>query len=329
MRTETAELTFAEVDRAEAVLHGVANRTPVLTSRALDAMTGAMVLCKAENFQRTGTFKFRGAYNAIAALPVEERRRGVCTVSSGNHAQAVALAAQLHGVPAVVVMPSDAPTIKRAAVEGYGAEIVTYDRWAMPQWQAGEQLQQERGLPFISSHDDPLISAGAGTAMLELLDDAGPVDVLVSPVGGGGGLAGYATVLRSRHPAARILAVEPTASGLLAASLAAGQRIERPVPRTIADGLQLTRIGELPLRVLKDMVDEVVGVTDEQIVRAMQFGFERMKVVLEPSGAAALAAVLTRGSLVAGQRVAVVLSGGNIGVEAFSAILNGQTEAER
>ena len=183
----TGALTIDDITLAAATLEGVAHRTPVLTSASLDVATGATIFCKAENFQRTGTFKFRGAYNAVAALSSEARRRGVCTVSSGNHAQALALAARLQGVPAVILMPDDAPAIKRQATEAYGAEVVTYDRSSMPQWQAGEQLRQARGLAFISSHDDPLISAGAGTAMLELLDDLGPVDVLVAAVGGGGG----------------------------------------------------------------------------------------------------------------------------------------------
>ena len=322
-------LALTEVTHAAAVLDGVAHRTPVLTCVALDLATGASVLCKAENFQRTGSFKFRGAYNAIAALSPEARRHGVCTVSSGNHAQAVALAARLHDAPAVVAMPTDAPEVKRAAVEAYGAEIVTYDRWAMPQWQAGEQIQHERGLPFISSHDDPLISAGAGTAMVELLGDAGPVDVLVAAVGGGGGLAGYATVLREHHSAARIVAAEPAGRGLLAESLAAGERLERPVPATIADGLQLTRIGALPLRILRSTVDHVVGVTDEQIIDAMRFAFHRMKVVLEPSGATALAAVLTGSVAAPGQRVAVILTGGNVGAATFCQLLHDRPEDDR
>lgn len=299
------------IDEAAARLANVVNRTPVLRSRSLDGLTGARVMCKAENLQRTGSFKFRGAYNALASLPEEVRRRGVCTVSSGNHAQAVALAAALLGAPAVVLMPEDAPPGKTAAVRGYGAEVVTYDRSTMPQWQAGEQLQAERGLAFISSHDDPLISAGAGTAVVELLDDSGQVDLLLAPVGGGGGMAGYATALRARHPRARIVAVEPASSGLLAASLDAGVRVDRPVPRTIADGLQLTRLGALPFAVMNELVDEVVGVSEAEIVSAMTFLFERMKLVVEPSGAVALAAVLAGKVAAAGQRVGVVLSGGN------------------
>lgn len=314
-------LCFDDVIRAAGVLQGVAHRTPVLTSRTLDAAVGQQVFLKTENLQRSGTFKFRGAYHAMARLGPAAIRRGVCTVSSGNHAQAVALAASLLGVPAVVLMPDDAPAAKEAAVRGYGADVVLYDRQSMPQWQAGELLQQERGLPFISSHDHPDISAGAGTAAIELLDDAGPLDVLVAPVGGGGGMAGYATVMRARCPDAEVIAVEPGTSGLLAASLAAGERVERSVPATIADGMALTRIGELPFAVLRERVDRVVGVTDDEIRQAMTFLFERLKLVVEPSGAAALAAVLSGAVAPAGRRIGVVVSGGNVGAAAFSALL--------
>lgn len=305
-------LEIGLIEDAERRLAGVVNRTPVVRSRTFDQECGAQVLVKAENFQRTGSFKFRGAYNTLAALPEATRTRGVCTVSSGNHAQALALAARLLGVPAVVLMPEDAPPLKLAAVRGYGAEVVTYDRSSMPQWQAGEHLQQERGLPFVSSHDDPLISAGAGTAVLELLEEVGDLDVLLAPVGGGGGMAGYSSAMRARQPHARVVAVEPTVSGLLEATLAAGRRVDRPVPATIADGLMLTRIGAVPFEVMKETVDEVVQVTEAEITRAMRFLFERMKLVVEPSGAVAFAALLAGGLDVTRQKVGVVLSGGNV-----------------
>jgi len=315
------ELTVDDVARAADVLAGVAHRPPVLTSAALDTRASGTVLCKAENFQRTGTFKFRGAYNAIAGLSESERRHGVCTISSGNHAQAVALAARLLDVRAVVLMPADAPTVKRAATAGYGAEIRTYDRGSMPQWQAGEQLQAQTGLTLISSHDAVPISAGAGTAAMELLDDCGPLDILVAAVGGGGGLAGYATVAKARHPQTRIVAVEPAGSRLLTNSLAAGQRVEQPVADTIADGLRLSRLGALPWHVLSQTVDEVAAVTDAQIIAAMRFAFERMKIVLEPSGATALAAIHAGIVDVTGQRAGVVLTGGNVDLEVFSTLM--------
>lgn len=305
-------------------LRGIAHRTPAVTSRTLNVRVSATVFCKCENLQRTGSFKFRGAYNTLAALPEPVGRGGVCTVSSGNHAQAVALAAALLGIPATVLMPEDAPPAKLAAVRGYGAEVLSYDRQAMPQWQAGEQLAAERGLPFISSHDDPLISAGAGTAVTELLEDAGAVDMLIGPVGGGGGMAGYATALRAQHPDTELIAAEPASSGLLAASLAAQARLERPVPATIADGLQLTRLGALPFTVLTATVDRVVAVSEEQILFAMVFAFERLKLVLEPSGAISLAALLFGNLDTAGRRIGLVLSGGNIATSTFAALLNQQ-----
>lgn len=314
-------MNLRDVQEAAARLEGVVRRTPVLTSSTLDASTGATVHLKCENFQRTGTFKFRGAYNAIASLTDAERARGVCTVSSGNHAQAVALSARLHGVPAVVMMPHDAPKLKLAAAEGYGAEVRIYDRDSLPQYLAGEKVAEETGLTFVSSHDHPSIVAGAGTAALELFQDAGPLDLLFAPVGGGGGLAGYALVAKAQQHAPRVIGVEPSASGLAAASMAAGELVERPVPATIADGQRLTVLGDLNFAIMRESVDQVVGVTENEIVDAMRFAFERLKIVLEPSGACSLAAVLTKKIDLAGQRVGVVLSGGNIGTDRFIQLL--------
>jgi threonine dehydratase len=311
-----------EVHAAAARLAGVVRRTPVLTSSTLDELTGATCHLKCENFQRTGTFKFRGAYNAIASLPESARAGGVCTVSSGNHAQAVALSARLHRVPAVVMMPHDAPKLKLAAARGYGAEVRIYDRDSLPQYLAGERVAEETGLTFVSSHDHPAIVGGAGTAALELFEDAGPLDLLFAPVGGGGGLAGYALVAKSQEPAPRVVGVEPSASGLAAASMAAGELVERPVPATIADGQRLTVLGDLNFAIMRDHVDEIVGVTEDEIVGAMRFAFERLKVVLEPSGACSLAAVLAKKIDVANQRVGVVLSGGNIGTDRFISLLS-------
>ena len=320
-----APLSLDDVRRAAAGLEGVANRTPVLTSRTLDERVGAHLFLKAESFQRTGSFKFRGAYNVVSSLPPEERRRGVCTVSSGNHAQALALAARLLGVPAVILMPEDAPPAKLAATRGYGAEVVVYDRYSMPQAEAGRRLQEERNLTFVSSHDDQRISVGAGTAALELLDDAGDLDVLVAPIGGGGGMAGYSTVVKERCPGARVIGAEPAASRVNAQSLAAGHRVEIDIPRTIADGQQLTTPGRFPFEVMRHTVDDVVAVTDEQILDAMVFLFDRMKIVTEPSGAIATAALLSGLADVRDARVGVVVSGGNVGVERFVALVGGRT----
>jgi threo-3-hydroxy-L-aspartate ammonia-lyase len=241
----------------------------------------------------------------------------VCTVSSGNHAQAVALAAAESGIPAVVSMPSDAPATKVEATRGYGAEVVLFDRATTSQYEAGEQLRQERGLPFISSHDDPRIAAGAGTAALELLADAGPIDVLVAPIGGGGGIAGYATVVKSLAPDAVVIGAEPAESQLAARSLAAGRRVRVEQFDTIADGQRLPILGEFTFEVIRDRVDAAVPVTDAEIVEAMRVLFERLKLVAEPSGAIALAAVLAGKVDVGGKRVGVIVSGGNIGVDRF------------
>jgi threo-3-hydroxy-L-aspartate ammonia-lyase len=318
-------LPLDDILRAAERLDGIANRTPVLTSRTLDERTGGRLFLKAESFQRTGSFKFRGAYNTVSSLPPDEQRRGVCTVSSGNHAQALALAAWLVGVPAVILMPEDAPPAKLAATRGYGAEVVVYDRYSMPQAEAGRRLQEERGLTFVSSHDDPRISAGAGTAALELRDEVGDLDVLVAPIGGGGGMAGYSTVVKALCVGVRVVGAESAASQVNARSLAAGHRVDIDIPRTIADGQQLTTPGRFPFEVMKETVDEVVAVTDDQILDAMAFLFDRMKVVTEPSGAIATAAVLSGLVDVAGARVGVIISGGNVGVDRFVALLGGRS----
>ena len=309
--------TLADIQSAATRLAGVVHHTPVITSRTLDRRAGGSVLLKCENFQRTGTFKFRGAYNTVASLPEDERAGGVCTVSSGNHAQAVALAAAEVGIAAVACMPSDAPQTKVDATRGYGAEVVFFDRATSTQYDAGERLRTERGLPFVSSHDDPRISAGAGTAALELIDDAGAIDLLVAPIGGGGGMAGYATAAKSLLPDALVIGAEPAASQLAARSLTAGNRVTVDPFDTIADGQRLTILGAVPFEVIRRRVDAVVPVTDAEIVAAMRMLFERLKLVAEPSGAIALAAVLAGKVDVAGRRVGVIVSGGNIGADRF------------
>jgi threonine dehydratase len=311
-----------DVRAAAARLEGVAHRTPVLTSRTVDERVGATVLAKAECYQRGGAFKFRGAYNAIAALDPEVRARGVLAYSSGNHAQAIALAARLHGIDAVIVMPHDAPPTKAAATAGYGAELVRYDRYAEHREDLGRDLAERRGLTLIPPYDHPDVIAGQGTVALELIEDAGPVDVLVVCVGGGGLIAGCATAATALHPATRVVGVEPAAGDDVRRSLLAGTRVTIPVPRTIADGQQTTSPGELNFPIIQRLVEDVVTVTDEEIVAAMVLAFERMKVVLEPSGASALAAVLSgRVPDIAGRRVGVTLSGGNVGAARFAELV--------
>jgi threo-3-hydroxy-L-aspartate ammonia-lyase len=319
-------ITAADVRTAAARLAGVAHRTPVLTSRTLDELVGATVLLKGEHLQRGGAFKFRGAYNAVASLPAAARASGVATYSSGNHAQAVALAARLLATTAVIVMPEDTPVAKLAATRGYGAEIVTYDRYAGDREAIGAALAAERGLALVPPYDDPAVMAGQGTAALELVEEAGPLDVLVVPVGGGGLIAGCATVAKEMLPGVRVIGVEPSAGDDTRRSLAAGERVAVPVPRTIADGQQATIPGELTWEVNRRLVDEVVTVTDEEIVSAMALLFDRCKQVTEPSGASGVAALLAgRVDVGAGERVGVIVSGGNVGVQRFCQLLGAST----
>jgi threo-3-hydroxy-L-aspartate ammonia-lyase len=298
-----------DVEAAARRLSGVAHRTPVVTSRTLDRLAGAQVFLKAENLQRGGAFKFRGAYNKISSVDGD-----VAAFSSGNHAQAVALAASLLGRKAVILMPEDAPAAKVDATRGYGAEIVTYDRYREDRDALGAALAEERGLALVRPYDDPVVMAGQGTAALELLDDAGALDVLVVPVGGGGLAAGCATVAAARG--VRVVGVEPDAADDTRRSLERGQRVTIDVPRTIADGLQVTVPGKLTFEVNRRLLGGVVTVGDADLVEAMRFAFDRLKLVLEPSGAAALAVILTR-KLDLPPRVGAILSGGNVGVERF------------
>ena len=300
-----------DVRAAARLLDGVAHRTPLVTSRTL----GEHVVLKPECLQRAGAFKFRGAYNKIASLPTGTP---VLAYSSGNHAQAVALAARLLGSQATILMPEDAPQSKLEATRGYGAEVVRYDRYRDDRNALGEELARERGLELVRPYDDALVMAGAGTAALELLEDAGIVDTLVTPVGGGGLIAGSATIARELG-VQRVVGVEPAAGDDWRQSLAIGERVRIDVPRTIADGLQTNEPGELTWEVGSRLVDEIVTVTDEQIVDAMRFAFERLKLVIEPSGAVGIAAV--REGLVSGGRIGVIISGGNVGAARFAELI--------
>ena len=290
-------------------LDGVAHRTPVLSARGLHP---GLVL-KPECLQRTGSFKFRGAYNAIAQIG---DAAGVCAVSSGNHAQAVALAAALHGLPAVILMPQDAPAGKVAATRSHGAEIVSFDRYAVPDRDSLlAELAAERNFKRVHPFDDDRVMSGAGTVALELLEQAGPLDTLVVPIGGGGLISGCATAAEG----VRVVGVEPEAGDDARRSLAAGERVRIDVPRTIADGLQIVTPGERTWEVIRRRVDAVVTVSDGELVDAMRFAFERLKLVLEPSGAATLAAIRT--GRVEGERIGAVLSGGNVDIDRFRSLL--------
>ena len=315
-------IELGDVQAAAQRLHGIAHRTPILTSHTLDGLAGGSVYVKAECFQRGGAFKFRGAYNKIASLPEDERERGVLAYSSGNHAQAVAIAARLLGTSATIVMPEDAPAAKLAATRGYGAEIVMYDRFAEDRAKIGAQLAQERGLALVKPYDDPLVMAGQGTVALELLVEVPDLDLLVTPVGGGGLIAGCATVAKTLNPELRVAGVEPDAGDDTARSLASGKRVNVGVPRTIADGLQAAEPGELTFSVNRELVDEIVTVSDAEIVDAMAFLFDRMKLVVEPSGAVGIAALLN--GRLRGTAVGVVISGGNVGAQRFAELIGGR-----
>lgn len=316
-------ITLDDVRAAAAGLEGVAHRTPVLRSRTLDAQVGRSVVLKAEIFQRTGAFKFRGAYTKLASLSPGERRAGVVAVSSGNHAAAVALAGSLLGVQVTILMPDDAPPAKRAATEGYGAEVITFDRYTVDRDERVAQLVDERGAVLVPPFDDLRVMAGQGTVALELFDEVPDVDVLVVPVGGGGLAAGCATVAAALRPGCRVVGVEPEAGDDTKRSLAAGERVRIDVPRTIADGQQITSPGALTFEVNRRLLASVVTVTDAELVQAMAFLFDRMKLVTEPSGACAVAALLAgRVDLGRGATVAAVLSGGNVGTARFCDLLS-------
>lgn len=305
-------VTYADVEAAAGRIDGIAHRTPVLTSRTADARTGATLFFKAEPLQRAGAFKFRGACNAIAALSAEQRSRGVLAFSSGNHAQAIAYAGALQGVPTVIVMPHDAPAIKVAATRGYGAEIVTYDRYKEDREAVSRRLAEERGLSMIPPYDHPDVIAGQGTAVKELIEEVGPLDVLLVCLGGGGLLAGSCLAARALSPEVEIWGVEPEAGNDGQQSLAKGEVVRIPVPVSIADGALTTHLGQHTFPIIRREAAGIVTATDAQLVSAMRFFVERMKLVVEPTGCLAAAAAFEGAVPVKGKRVGVILSGGNV-----------------
>ena len=306
-------------DRIAPFIH----RTPVLTCSTLDEKVGASVFFKCENFQKTGSFKFRGACNAVARLNESERARGVLTHSSGNYAQALALAARLHGVPAYVVMPENAPGIKKQATAGYGATITLCPPTQAGRHETAERIREETGAIFLDSHDDPRVFAGQGTACLELIEEIGELDLILAPVGGGGLLSG--TLLAAKHllPKATVIGCEPAGADDAARGIALGERIIDFVPHTIADGLR-TPLGENTFEIIRDMADDIVLVSEANIVRSMRFIWERMKIVIEPSSAVAVAPLLNGSVGVKGKRVGVILSGGNVDLTQFFELLEAE-----
>ena len=316
-------VTIDDVRAAAGRLAGVAHRTPVLRSRTLDERTGAQLHLKAENLQRIGAFKLRGAYNHVAALDPEVRAGGVLTTSSGNHSQAVALSARLHDTKAVVLMPEDAPASKVAATEGYGAEVLRFNRYTQDREEITAETAERLGLHVVHAYDDPFVIAGQGTVALELIEDSDPLDVL-RRLPRGRWAAGR---VHGRHPSAgptcRIIGVEPMERTAGRDAIAAGHPVTVPVPPTIADGQQTAQIGRRNCAIIDGGVDEIVGVTDDEILVAVRLLFERLKVVVEPSGASALAAILAGRVDVAGQRVGVTLSGGNVDAAQFVELMGG------
>lgn len=312
----------SEIDISAAAkrLNGVANKTPILRSRLLDEMVGAQIYLKAEHLQRTGAFKFRGAFNAVAALNQEVRSKGVVSYSSGNHAQALARAAQIFRIPATIVMPSDAPQSKREATEAYGAGVVEYDRYTQKRESIAEELRKEHKLTLIPPFDDPYVIAGQSTCGQELIEQTDHLDQVIVAVGGGGLIAGTALAIQQQNPKCQIIGVEPEKGNDVQRSLAAGAIIEIAVPETIADGQQTTSAGVHTFPIIQKYVDEIVTVTDEQIIEAMVFLFKYQNQVVEPSGASSLAAVLNDKTHSKGKRVGVIISGGNVSPERFFAL---------
>jgi threonine dehydratase len=308
------QIDYQHVAAAAQALRGVARRTPVLTSRQADAACEARLYFKCENFQRAGAFKFRGAFNALSRLAGERRRHGVVAYSSGNHAQAVALAAQLLEMPAVIVMPADAAPAKLAATREYGAEVVLYDRYAEDRAAIAQRLVSERGATLVPPFDHPDVIAGQGTVAMELFEETGPLDHLFVCVGGGGLLAGCAIVAAELSPGCRVYGVEPEAGNDAQQSLRSGAIVRIPVPQTIADGAQTPAVGELTFPITQRLVSDIVTVSDDQLRAQMRFFAERMKIVVEPTGCLAAAAVMNRVVDVRGARVGVVVSGGNVDV---------------
>lgn len=318
----TLPVTLDDVRAAAARIAPHVHRTPVLTSRTADAACGARLVFKCETFQRVGAFKARGAFSRLTLLSADERRRGVVAFSSGNHAQAVALAARDLGVPATIVMPDDAPALKLAATRGYGAEVILYDRRNEDREAIARRLVEERGVTLVPPFDDEAVIAGQGTAALELLAEVPDLDVVVAPCGGAGLLAGTAVAATGLRPGIRVFGIEPEAGDDVARSLRAGRRVSIPVPETIADSLQTTRVGERNFAILQALVEGVLTVSDLELRRAMAFLFSRMKLVVEPGGSAAAAALLAgRVPGVAGKRVGVVLSGGNVDAARFGELV--------
>jgi len=304
-------VTFDDIAAAHERIKPHARRTPVLTSATVDALTGAAVFFKCENFQRMGAFKFRGAYNALSQLGDDQKRRGVLAFSSGNHAQAVALAGRILGIPTTIVMPADAPKVKLDATRGYGGDVVLY-RKGENREEVSKKLSEERNLTLIPPFDHPHVIAGQGTAAKELIEDTGPLDVLLVPCGGGGLISGCAVAARRLLPDCRVIGVEPAAGDDATRSFKQKKLVTIEVPDTIADGARTTSLGKYTFPLVLRNVSDMLTVTDEELLRSMFFLWERMKIVVEPTGALAFAALHNNKLSAKGLRVGVIVSGGNV-----------------
>ena len=304
--------TFADIESAAGQIAGAAHTTPVATSRTVNRRTGAELFFKCENLQRAGAFKFRGAYNALSRLNADERRRGVVTFSSGNHAQAIALAGQVLDIPRVIVMPSDAPAVKRIATEGYGGEVILYDRDTEDREAIGRRLATERGLTLIPPYDHPHIIAGQGTAARELIEEIGPLDLLFVPCGGGGLLSGSAIAAKGMSPGCQVIGVEPAAGDDATRSFQTKQLQTVNNPKTVADGARTPSLGSLTFPLVMEHVSNMTTVDDPTLLKTMFYLWERMKLVVEPTGALAAAAALEGTTPIRGLRVGIILSGGNV-----------------
>jgi threonine dehydratase len=314
--------TYADVQAAARRLQGHAHRTPVMTSRGVDEALGASVYFKCENFQRIGAFKFRGAFNALSCLPAGMRSRGVIAFSSGNHAQAVALAARMLGIEATIIMPTDAPASKLAATRAYGGCVVTYDRYRENRAEIAGALARERGAPIIPPYDHPDVIAGQGTAATELLEEVGPLDSLFVCLGGGGLLAGTLLAAKALSPACRVYGVEPEAGNDGQQSLRLGSIVSIDVPKTIADGAQTQSLGKIPFELIRRDAADIFTAADSELIDCMRLFASRLKIVVEPTGCLGFAAVRSHAALLAGQRVGVIISGGNVDADRYAALLS-------
>ncbi|MEQ4899104.1 threo-3-hydroxy-L-aspartate ammonia-lyase [Proteus vulgaris] len=313
--------TYKDVAEAHQRIQPYLNKTPVLTSRTINELTGAQFYFKCENFQRMGAFKLRGAMNALSQFNDQQRKNGVVTFSSGNHAQAIALSAKLLGIPATIIMPEDAPKAKIEATKGYGGHVLTYNRYTENREEIGQQLAQKKGLTLIPPYDHPHIIAGQGTVAKELFDEVGELDMLFVPLGGGGLLYGSLLSTKALSPQCKIYGVEPLAGNDGQQSLRKGEIIHIDTPKTIADGAQTQHLGNYTFEIIRNNVDDILTATDEELISAMQFYAQRMKIIVEPTGCLSLAATHQFGGKLKGKKIGIIISGGNVDIAQYGRFL--------